>query len=109
MTRPPFEALSELNLRGCRRSFGQRQGIGNLGTEELLQPVKISAEEPAFCRGRVFSVFQKIEYGAIDDCLVKTANRLRTEPFVWIPDVAAPVRARQHRISARKSPRKACF
>jgi hypothetical protein len=43
MTRPLFETLSELNLGGCRRFFGQLQGIGNLGTEELLQPVKISA------------------------------------------------------------------
>jgi hypothetical protein len=109
MTRPPFDTLSELDLGGCRRSFGHLQGIGNLATEELLQPVKISAEEPAFCRGRVFSVFQKIEDGAIDDCPVKTADGLRAEPFVWIPDVAAPVRARQHRIQARKSPRKVCF
>ena len=103
--RARVRALAKINLD--LRVLGKRpDGYHELRT--IFQTISLADTlEVAFTPGRKTAV--EIEDGAIDDCQVKTADGLRAEPFVWIPDVAAAVRARQHRIPAMKSPLKVCF
>src|SRR6516164_6027272 len=63
--------------------------------EQLLQPVKIPAKEPALRCSRVFPILQDIEDRAIHDGQVQASDSLR-EFLGSIPNGAAPPCIRKH-------------